>query len=86
MGNVSVFLGHVPIGVYYIWYITTNNLVVVSDWWIGAAIVAFTGIGLVGVLGYKLLVDKNSPYPYDDEELYKPWIMKRIEKLNAVNK
>lgn len=83
MGNASVFLGHIPIGIYYLWYITTNNLVVASDWWIGVAIVLFTGVGLVGILGYKLLTDKNSPYPYDDEELYKPWIMKRIAKLQA---
>lgn len=83
MGNVSVFLGHIPIGIYYIWYVTTNNLVTSTDWWVGAGIAVFTTVVLVGLLGYKLLVDKNSLYPYDDEELYKPWIMNRIAKLQG---
>ena len=83
MGNVSVFLGHVPVGIYYIWYVTANGLVAPADWWIGAGIALFTGVGLVGVLGYKLLTDRNSPYPYDDEEVYKPWVMKRIAILQA---
>jgi len=45
-----------------------------------------TGVVLAGLLGYKLLTDTNSPYPYADEELYKPWIMKRIKKLNQTAK
>jgi hypothetical protein len=83
MGNVSVFLGHIPIGIYYIHYVMENDLVAPMDWWIGAGIALFTGVVLVGLLGYKLLTDENSPYPYDDEEVYKPWIMKRIAKLKV---
>ena len=82
MGNFSVIFGHLPIGVFYMYYVVTNNLATPTDWIIGFAIFLFIGIFLVGILGYKLLADKNSPYPYDDEELYKPWIMKRISKLN----
>jgi hypothetical protein len=81
MGNFSVIFGHIPIGIYYVWYVVTNNLVTTSDWITGFAILLFIGIFLVGLLGYKIL--SGDKYPYEKEELEKPWIMKRIKKLKA---
>lgn len=79
-GNLAVYLGHVPIGIYFIYYGVSNNLISGWDWVLGFIIALVVGVGIVALLGYKLLADKNSPYPFSEEEMNRPWMSKKIEE------
>lgn len=81
-GNFAVVFGHIPIGIYFIYYATTNNLLTITDWILGILVMLVITVGLVGVLGYKVLADKNSPYPFSEKEMNRPWMLKKIENMH----
>ncbi len=74
-----VFL-HIPIGIYYFWYIIVNGLV--EPWhWI-AGIICLPILAAVGVaLPVRLLQDKESPDSFSPEEMKKFNVQEKIEKL-----
>lgn len=76
-----VFL-HWPIGVYFIWYVTSNGLATPIDFVIGAiATVAITGLGVA--LPNNKLAKRDSEFPFEEEEVYgyaHKFIRKLIEK------
>jgi hypothetical protein len=59
---------HLPIGIYYIKYVTDHDLVSAADYLFAtlALIAAMIVIVLVPVQFFK---DRNSPYPFSREEL-----------------
>jgi hypothetical protein len=68
-GLLAVALGHIPIGVYYIYIIESRNLATVWDWVFGVAyLMAFVGIAM-RKLTYSWLADRDSPYPFDRVEM-----------------
>lgn len=68
-GLVAVMLGHVPLGIWYLVEVCTNGKITVWDWVFGAAYIAcFIVVGM-RLIGFRLLVDKNSPYPFAPEEM-----------------
>ncbi len=76
---VVVFL-HIPIGVYYIWYVTVNGLV---QWWMWPA--AFVWLAAGAFVGVALPVtrwfaDKDSPYPFSEREMTRFHVRERIER------
>lgn len=82
-GLFAVVFLHWPIGIYYIWYVIVNGLV---QWWMWPVAVvilcamAFFGVNLPVNKWFK---DKNSPYPFSDEELARFHIREKMKKLNA---
>ncbi len=77
---VVVFL-HLPIGVYYIWYVVTNGLAV---WWTWPIAVVWVAIG--AVMGVAMPVtrwfaSKDSPYPFSEREMGRFQVKEKVEAL-----
>jgi hypothetical protein len=64
-GLAAVVLGHIPLG---IWYLSEVRI---SGWDWAFAVIYMIGFMVVGMLwlGYTVLIDKNSPYPFAPEEM-----------------
>ena len=76
-GMLAVVFLHVPIGIYYIAYITKNNLDTGLDWIITVIyLLLVCVVGLV-FLTYKVWPDHNTKYPFSPEE------MAKFEKLKS---
>ncbi|WP_346861996.1 HXXEE domain-containing protein [uncultured Draconibacterium sp.] len=63
-----VFL-HWPIGVYYIWYVITNNLASMGDFAIGI-IATLIGVVLMIKLPFILFKSKESKFPFSEDRMY----------------
>lgn len=81
-GNFAAFVGHIPIGIYFIYYAVGEGLLTPMDWVLGFAITAFVGVVIVYWLGYKFLADEHSPYPFSQEEMERKWILERLKTLD----
>lgn len=68
-GLCAVVFGHVPIMIVYIHYIITHNMVTVSDWIWGIAIMSVWYVVGVRIIINKTFEDIDSPYPFSDEEM-----------------
>jgi len=82
-GNFALIFGHVPIGIYFIYYGVTNDLISGWDWVFGVLVMLFVSFFIVAALGYKILADKHSPYPFSKEEMNRPWMLKKIASSKA---
>jgi len=78
---VTVFL-HVPIGAYYIWYVYAHGLIEPRHWIAGIAACGLATVLVVG-LPVRLLRDRNSPYPFDPEEMARFHVREELENLSA---
>lgn len=78
-GVAATVFGHIPIGVIYIHHILANNMVNLGDWLL--AVVYMTVFGFLNffIIEQKLLGDKNSPYPFDQDEMKRFDIEKKLE-------
>jgi len=63
-GMASTFLLHYPIGIYYIWYVQTNNLATTSDYIIGF-VGAWATLFVLWLGPVRLLRNKESKYPFN---------------------
>lgn len=76
-----VFL-HIPVGVYYIYYITTNGLASGGTWTIGIIYnIAATGF-VLGYLTYIGFSDRNSKWVFDEAELKRFNVEEKLAKKN----
>ena len=73
-----VFL-HWPIGIYYIWYVTTNNLASTGDFVNGFIVTIIAAIVTV-VLPLRLLTSKESKYPFSEAEMG-GFAKQKVEKI-----
>lgn len=83
-GNFALIFGHIPIGIYFIYYGIMNHLIGAWDWILGVIVMLFVLGFLVAALGYKILADKNSPYPFSEKEMTRPWMLKKIAKAKEL--
>jgi hypothetical protein len=82
-GLFAVVFLHWPIGIYYIWYVVVNDLVL---WWMWpVAIIVLVAIAFFGVYlpEDRWLADKNSQYPFSEEEMSRFNVREKMERLNA---
>lgn len=79
-GLGSVVFLHVPIGVYYIWYLYAHGLIQPWHWVAGTACAALAAL-LVVALPVRLLQNKNSRYPFDPQEMTRFHVRQKLEKL-----
>ena len=78
-GVAATVFGHIPIGVVYIYYILANNMVNLWVWLL--AVVYMTVFFFLNffIIEQKLLGDKNSPYPFDQDEMKRFDVEKKLE-------
>jgi hypothetical protein len=76
-----VFL-HIPVGIYYIYYIVTNNLVSGFDWLIAVVYLLFVAAIVVNGLTYKFLPNRNTKWVFDKAEMERFRVKEKMEKLN----
>jgi Protein of unknown function with HXXEE motif len=80
-GLAAVTLGHVPIGVCYLYYLHTNGFVNGRDWFFGVTYMfAFIYFGLIK-LNFTWLSDPNSPYPFAQEEMRRFDVSRKLSRL-----
>lgn len=78
-----VFL-HIPVGIYYLRYITANNLADKTDWIVGIIYtIAATGF-ILGFLTYVVLSSENTKWIFDEKELKRFNVEEKLKKKNIV--
>lgn len=78
---VTVFL-HVPIGIYYIWYVYAHGLIEPWHWMAGIPACALATVLVVG-LPVRLLRDRNSPYPFGPDEMERFHMREKLHRRAA---
>ena len=85
-GLGAVTLLHIPIGIYYIYYIQSNSLSSIWDWIIGIIyMIAFAFI-VVNKMTRTWLADKDSPYHFSEEEMKRFNVQEKVNKLKHKGK
>ena len=82
-GLGAVTFLHIPIGIYYIYYIVSNGLAQTTDWILGVVYLALVAGAIVGGLTYKVLANRNSEYPFDQVEMERFHVKEKMERLAA---
>lgn len=80
-GLATTVLGHVPVGGAYVYQLWANGS---ATLWDGALAVAYAVSFMLlnfGVLEIRILGDRNSPYPFDEDEMRRGGI---VEKFTAL--
>lgn len=73
-----VFL-HIPIGCYYIWYVSVNGLATSSDWVVGILLTLVAAAVLVGWMTYVIMATRNTEWVFDKKELARFDVVKKLE-------
>ncbi|QSE53427.1 HXXEE domain-containing protein [Lactiplantibacillus plantarum] len=68
-GEASVILLHWPIGIYYIWYVSTMHLATTTDFIIGF-IGAWASVFILWLGPVRLLKNRKSKYAFTSEQFY----------------
>lgn len=68
-GLLSVIFLHVPVGIYYLYYVATNGLTGGSTWSIAIAYLIFVMVFVVALPTYKFLPNLNTKYPFTEKQV-----------------
>ena len=79
-GLGAVTLLHIPLGIYYIYYIQSQELASVLDWVIGVVYMFLFAFIVVNKMTRIWLADKDSPYPFAEEEMKRFKVQKKLIK------
>jgi predicted outer membrane lipoprotein len=80
-GLAAVVLGHVPVGIWYIVEGYSEHTISGWDWLIGVPYTAAFAVVTLKQLTYVWLADRNSPYPFDAEEMARFNVDRRLARL-----
>lgn len=80
-GLAAVVLGHIPIGICYIYYAHAQQLAGVWDWVAGVAYMLAVTFLSLPVMTYKRLADRNSPFPFADAEMKRFSVREKLVRL-----
>lgn len=76
-----VFL-HLPISIYYFWYVNVNQLLSPTDWLFGILFtILCAGFG-VGIMTYILFASRNSKWVFDDVEMARFHVQEKLKYKN----
>ena len=78
-GLASVVFLHWPIGIYYIWYVTTNHLASTGDFVIGFTVTIIAAIVTIA-LPLRLMASKESKYPFSETAMF-GFAKEKVEKI-----
>lgn len=67
-GLATVLCLFAPLGMYYIWYVTSRHLATAQDFWLGALATLGAAVVLF-LLPITVLRNKNSKYPFSEAEM-----------------
>jgi hypothetical protein len=68
-GLVAVLLGHVPLGIWYLVEVCSKDMITLWNWVFAVVYIAcFIVVGML-TIGFRLLADKDSLYPFAPEEM-----------------
>ena len=68
-GLAAVVLGHIPLGIWYLVEVYSKGMITLWDWGFAVAYMGcFMRIGFM-LVGYRLLADRDSLYPFAPEEM-----------------
>ncbi|MGA4463145.1 HXXEE domain-containing protein [Bacillus bombysepticus] len=81
-GLGAVVLGHIPLAIYYIYYIHSNGIVTGWDWIVGIIYMILTAFIVVNKMTYSWLADENSPYPFAEEEMRRFNVPEKLQRSN----
>ncbi|MGG2091795.1 HXXEE domain-containing protein [Bacillus sp. S13(2024)] len=81
-GLGAVVLGHIPLAIYYIYYIHSNGIVTGWDWIVGIVYMILTAFIVVNKMTYSWLADENSQYPFAEEEMRRFNVPEKLQRLN----
>ena len=81
-GLAAVIFLHIPIGIYYIYYIISSGIVSIWSWVIAALYMVFYQFIFFIKMNFTWLPDKNSRFPFNKEEMARFNVQKKIEGLN----
>ena len=68
-GLAAVVLGHIPLGIWYLAEVQSLGAIRAWDWVFAVLYIAAFLVIVMQWLGYTVLADKNSPYPFAPEEI-----------------
>jgi len=80
-GLGAVTFLHIPLGIYYIYYIQSNGLASVWDWVIGVVYMFLFAFIIVNKMTRTWLADKNSSYHFAEEEMNRFNVKGKMDKL-----
>jgi len=78
--GATVFL-HVPIGIYYLYYILSTGIISVGDWVIGLVFVFFVAFIWEYKVTFTWLADENSSFAFSEAEMRRFNVQEKIERL-----
>jgi hypothetical protein len=82
-GLAAVVLGHVPLGVWYVREVHTRNMISIWDWAFAILYMAlFIVVGMLKV-GYGILADEDSSYPFAPEEMERFERRRRLARIRS---
>jgi Protein of unknown function with HXXEE motif len=82
-GLAAVVLGHVPLGLWYLREVQVRGIITVWDLVFATVYLAvFIVVGMLKV-GYGLLADRNSPYPFAPEEMERFERQQRLARIRG---
>lgn len=77
-GAVAVVFGHIPVGIYWLWYTISNGMLGWVDVILGIVYLAVFIGGFMLKIGYGLLKKPDSPYAFPKEEFERGGYAERI--------
>ena len=84
-GLGAVTFLHIPLGIYYIYYIQSNGLASGWDWVIGVVYMFLFAFIVVNKMTRTWLADKNSSYHFAEEEMNRFNVKGKMDKLTINN-
>ena len=79
-GLIAVVCLHIPIGIYYIWYVTSQDMISGVDWIIAFVYMAAVAGLIINGITYRLLPDRNTKWIFDEVEMKRFHVQKRMSK------
>ncbi|RAI44365.1 HXXEE domain-containing protein [Rhodoplanes roseus] len=81
-GLGAVIFVNWPIGLYYIWHVSTNNLATTTDYVLGF-IGAILSLVVLWAIPVSTLRDKNTKYPYAESQMYgvNDWAKEKVLQI-----
>ncbi|WP_222430371.1 HXXEE domain-containing protein [Streptococcus sp. sy004] len=80
-GLAACLLLHLPIGIYYIYYVTSNHLATGWDWFFGFTYTISAFLILLNWMTYKVLPNTATKYPFEAKEMQRFNMDQRVKKL-----
>ena len=78
-GVATAVFGFLPIGMLYLYHISANHPANGWDWLIAVVYMIVSMFFVFYIIEQRLLGSKNSPYPFDPDEMERGGVMKKLE-------